>query len=192
MKFRVLRQISEFEEYQRGFAENYAFKTDRAGSVVPIDYLTRSRVVGVFNGAGDLVAGYVIGTCAPFRLLTFVPEASRSEVLLPGNPDGSDCAEVAAIWKAPGVSNVFMSLRFWPHVLSDVLRSGKKFLLGHNQSERLDQLYTGLAPVTLYFGDSEFGLPSRLFYYGRGKIRLAIAGFVLYETPRRLRRRRSP
>jgi hypothetical protein len=180
LRFKKLDSQRELSAYRAGF-----LKFSAKGADLPIEYLLASRVVGIFAN-GELVAGYTIGTQAPLRLLEFVPEESRSELALPPSASWSDFCEVACVWREPRVSSLIMSCVVWPRILLDVLRTRKRFLLGHNQSKALDRFYTTLGPWTLYSGRSSFGYDSRLFAYSRAMIAFSILVFWVYETPRRV------
>lgn len=185
MRFRRLESVSDFEQYRQSFLFSYEKRTESKGSDLPIEYLRASKVVGVFDKQDQMVAGYILGTKEPLRLLNFIPNSERAKLEVPFHLAWSDCCEVTCVWKTEAVSLLFMSMYFWPHTLIGVLKSGKKILLGHNQNARLDKFYTALGPATLYSGLSSFGLPSRLFAYHRGQVILSIVGLWIFETPRR-------
>jgi len=184
MRFRKLQSLEELEEYRRGFKSAISTQT----SDLSLGYLQSSHVVGVFDDLNKMMAGYTLGTTMPLRLLAFVPVDEQDGLRVPFAGEWTDCCEITVAWKSPEVPLVFMSFYFWPHALIGVLKSGKKILLGHNQSKRLDRFYTGLGPATIYSGISTFGLHSRLFAYNRWRIVLCIIGLWIYETPRRMLR----
>jgi hypothetical protein len=110
-----------------------------------------------------MVAGYVVGTEEPLRLLGFVPEPARKTLAPPEGASWSDCCEIACFWKEAGVNSVYMSARVWPQAIVDAVRTGRRFLIGHNQSQRLDELYMKSGRgITLYAGLSVANVPSRL------------------------------
>ena len=189
MRFKRLTKETELEQYRDGFLSTIQKKSSNIEkstmSELPLSYLKESLVIGVFNQENLLVAGYTLGTKTPLRLLSFVPENKRESLVVPFDANWNDCCEITCAWKTPEVSLLFMSSRLWPLALIGVLKSGKRILLGHNQSARLDRFYTALGPATIYSGVSSYGLTSRLFAYNRWRIVLCVLGLWLFETPRR-------
>ena len=189
MQFKQLQSDLEFQLYQDGFSKEYSRLTALPSTPIPLDYLQRSSVVGLFNSSGKMVAGYIINGEAPFRLFDFVPPHSRENLTPPFQLSWSNVAEVTCVWKSREVSSIFMSLCFWPRVHWAVFTSGEKALLGHDQNKRLDQFYTWAHPKTLYSGVSSSGLPSHLFAYYKPQLLFCIAMLILVETPRRTLKR---
>ncbi|MBS1963040.1 MAG: hypothetical protein JST04_12550 [Bdellovibrionales bacterium] len=174
MRFKRLRTETEFERYRASFAEVFARESKGRTADLPVEYLRASMPFGVFDRNGEMVAGYTLAIGPRLRLLEFVPAEARAKLVVPGGKTWADCCEITVAWKRPEVTALFMASRFWPRTVLGVLATGKPFLLGHNQSERLDKFYTGLGPKTLYAGPSSFGLPSRLFVYGRTRMILSV------------------
>jgi hypothetical protein len=202
MRFRKLKDNHELNQFREEFLKSIQQRkdgpsvtkdqsakdqnsNDKTTSDLPLAYLHANTVIGVFNPAGKMVAGYILGTEEPLRLLEFVPESARASLIVPFGLQWSDCCEITCAWRLPEISLLFMSSQFWPRAFIGVLQSGKKLLLGHNQNPRLDKFYTTTGPVTIYSGISTFGLASRLFAYSRSRMVISILGFWIYETPRR-------
>lgn len=183
MRIRRLRTESEFERYRAAFAEVYARESKGRTADLPAEYLRASRPYGVFDSRGEMVAGYTLAIGPKLRLLEFVPAEARAKLVVPGGRSWEDCCEITVAWRRPEVTPLFMASRFWPRTVLGVLATGKPLLLGHNQSERLDKFYTGLGPRTLYVGPSAFGLPSRLFVYGRARMILSVVILWSVMTP---------
>ena len=158
----------EYELYRDSFYKSLGDISSNT-KMISIDYLKASEVFGVFNKEGDMLAGYTLGKQSPLRLLDFVPP--EAELSLPQKFKWDDCCEVVCVWKKKEVNTFYTAHYFWPHILGNVLTSKKKYLLGHNQSKRLDSYYSLLGPKSLYSGVSTYGLPSNLFIYGMIKIR---------------------
>ena len=188
MRFKTLETKAELEQFRDLFLTSYQERTKKAGSDLPLSYLSSVKVVGVLNREQKMVAGYVLGATIPLRLLEFVPEQARLNLVVPYGGQWSDCCEIASTWRLPEVSLLFMSASFWPHALIGVLKSGKRILLGGSQNVRLEKFYTALWPAILYSGPSTFGFPSKLFAYNRVRIIICILGLWVFETPRRFLR----
>ena len=188
---RRVRQVhsqGEIEEFIDGFCTTIEQRTRGAvkGHIDPA-YLHASRVTAVVDRDGRMVAGYVIGTRQPLRLLDFVPADVRPALAPPPDASWDDCCEITCFWRRPSVSPLFMSTRVWPRVLSDAIRTRKRFILGHNQSERLDALYAqGGTGITLYQGPSVSGLPSRLSAHATRGIWIRALRVIARESVRRL------
>jgi hypothetical protein len=185
MACRKLNTDAELLAYQAAFRAGYQQKSERTGGEVPLEYLRRSDVYGIFNSKGVMVTGYIIGGEEPFRLLDFVPAEDRATLAAPFGLKWSEGCEITCVWKLPEISSLYMCVFLWTRVLWTILFSEKKFLLGHDQNARLDQFYTKAGPITLYRGISSYGLHSRLFSYNRWRIALALLMLVTVETPRR-------
>ncbi|MFI4918383.1 MAG: hypothetical protein ACHP65_02390 [Legionellales bacterium] len=153
---------------------------------IPLEYLHNSQVFGVFDSNNRMLAGYVIGTMQPFRLLDFVPPESRATVIAQHQVLLDHCCEATCAWRLPEINSVFMSARFWPHAHFQALKTGKRFFLGHNSHPKLDKLYTQAGPRTLYTGPSTYGLPSRVFVYNRLGLLWYTFCILVLETPKRL------
>ncbi|MCM0605638.1 MAG: hypothetical protein KA715_06065 [Xanthomonadaceae bacterium] len=186
MNFRKLKTEEELKVFQKGFFDNFQKRGGEATSDIPIDYLQRSKVTGVFNSKGKMVAGYVIGTRTPFRLLDFVPHDKRVKLIPPFHAKWSDCCEITCVWKTRGVSSVFMSAILWPRVNLGVLFSKKRVLFGHDQNPKLDHFYTQGGPLTIYKGESSYGLPSRLFAFNRPRLVIGLFAVLFFITPKRI------
>ena len=190
VRFKILSDPKEYQQFQKGFLEEFFRLTQKVGTPIPEEYLKRSKVVGVMGRDGTMIAGYIINTTLPFRLLDFVPPDHRNEVSPPFEQTWNDCVEVTCVWKIPNrVSPLLMSARFWPRVQLEILATSKQLMIGHTQNEKLNQFYTWASPVTLYQGPSSFGLNSHLFAYRRAQIVLCFVLLYVVETPKRLMKR---
>src|SRR5262249_13623438 len=156
------------------------------------EYLRSAQVTGVYDDAGRMVAGYIVNTAQPLRLVGFVPPEARATMVLPRGASWDDCAELTCAWKRPGVPAAFMARRFWLRAHLEMLGTRRRWMLGHAENERLDAMYTKSGPRTLYAGPSVNGLPSRLFAYGRLVGVLHMLRGAVVETLRRTLAARKP
>ena len=191
-RLRELRSDDERRAFAEGFCTTLSARTNGVlKGHIPLTYLRASRATGVFDRKGRMIAGYVVGSSLPLRLLEFVPEEARRSLTPPSDGSWADCCELTCFWRTKEVSPVFMALRVWPRAISEAIRTRKRFLLGHNQSHRLDALYARARGLTLYAGPSVANLPSRLSAYElRGLWALALR-LIAGETLRRLFKRRA-
>ncbi len=188
-RLRLKRLVSDAElrAFTLGFCTAIEQRTaGRLKGQIPLGYLQASRVMALADAEGHLFAGYVIGSQPPLRLLEFVPPEARAGMALPPGLTWDDCVEITCFWRTPDVSPVVMALKVWPRAIRDAVASGRKLMLGHNQSERLNELYVAPRHVTLYAGPSVAGLPSRLVAYETRTLWRQVAGVMLRETAKRL------
>ena len=184
MQFKVIIHDSDLDDYIAGF-ESSLGATAKLSLPLTKSYLKDAYVVGLFNANNQMVGGFTLSTSSSPRLLRFVPSEKQNQIRLPSHYSWSDACEVVCVWKKAEVDSVYMALFFWPKVIISFLKLNKKFLLGHNQSTKLDKFYTTVGPETIYFGQSEFGLPSRLFIYRRSNALKVLLGLYLYVLPKR-------
>jgi hypothetical protein len=165
---RVLSSDIDFQIFSDGFYETIGESLGSNTKKISLEYLRKSDVIGVFNQKDIMVGGYIMGFSSPYRLLEFVPQ--EADYNLPKHFEWNKCAEIVCVWKKPEVSSYYTAKYLWPHIFSNFLNSEKKYLLGHNQSKKLNSYYSVFGPRSLYLGPSVFGLASNLFIYGRLKM----------------------
>jgi hypothetical protein len=169
MKIRLITEEQILLEYISGYYE--CIKTDESNIVkIEVSYLQRSDVYGIFDKDNVLVGGFALGMSTPYRLFELIPQNEKNNINTPNNFNLSDCCEVVCIWKNQSVSKYFTTIVLWPKIFNGVLKSKKKYLLGHSHIKKLNNLYSFLGPFIIYEGDSTAGLPSRLFVYSRIKV----------------------
>lgn len=169
MKIRKITDKEELKEFRDKFYERSSSSlVDRVE--VPLSYLERSDVYGLFNNLNEMIAGYALGLSPEYRLMGLVPNDKLSERSFPENFKDNDCCEVVCLWKLKKTSSSVTLKVLWPNIYDNVIKSGKKYLLGHNQNEKLDKMYSFFGPHTIYKGISTKGVNSRLFLYKRNKV----------------------
>lgn len=185
LNYRILTRDDEFERYQENFMKSLgpiAEKTQK----IPMDYFRRSHVVGYFNHLGEMQAGYILCKSHPLRLLSFVPGVES--LPLPKGFQFDACQEIVCLWKDKSVPKYITHNSLWPDIMSDFLKSGSAFLLGHTQSEKLYKHYDLMSPAILYEGPSVFQLPSRLFFYTKLQAHALRASSLLLSVYYRFKR----
>lgn len=186
MYFKTLVKKTDHLDFAKQFSEQT--KRHSSGQVkgeIPLAYMKNAKVIGLYNNKNILVAGYIINETQPLRLLTFVPDKVLPEISLPRGATLNDFCEATCAWKAPVVPGFYMTFRYWPKLWWECFLSSKKFLLGGNQSEKLDKFYLKGFAQSLYTGPSKIGLPSRLFYYNKRSLLQFILRLLLIESPKR-------
>ena len=169
MKIKLITEDKYFLQFISGYYES--IKTDDSNIVkIEVSYLKRSEVYGIFDKENSLVGGFALGMSTPYRLFELIPDDQKENISTPKNFHQNQCCEVVCIWKNKSVSKYFTTIVLWPKIFNGVLRSKKKYLLGHSHIKKLSNLYSILGPFIIYEGDSTVGLPSRLFVYGRPKV----------------------
>ena len=184
MLFKVLSSTPEYNEYIENFYESLGGKKMATKELTP-QFLKMSYVVGLFDNTHSMIGGYILSSSDEPRLLDFVPVGERGNITLPDGSLWTEACEIVCVWKKPEVSSLFMSLVFWPKALAGFFLHKKKYLLGHNQSKKLDKVYTTAGPKTIYLGTSEYGLPSRLFVYNKWGVLAAILAMIFIISPQR-------
>jgi hypothetical protein len=179
LRFEQITKDEDLITYRENFYKRLKGGISGKTKQMSLHYLQHSKVVAIFNEENEMVAGYMLGERLPLRLLDFVPVDEREVLETPDEFSFEECVEIVCCWKSPGVPKMFMATQYWPRIFDDALASKKKYLLGHNQSKKLDKMYTIIGPTSLYTGESTYGLPSHLFYFTKNKIRLFKA-FALY------------
>src|SRR5258708_3082633 len=88
-----LKKSRACPDFKAGYEKNLRERSSNELELsLPIDYLSTSRVVGVFDRRGQLLGGFVMRFEPPFRCLQAVPEAVKScSPLLLSVPDAQLC-----------------------------------------------------------------------------------------------------
>jgi hypothetical protein len=169
MLIRKITDRAEIELYIERFHERSKVKNIERIEI-PISYMERSDVYGLFDNDGKMIAGYTLGLRSEYRLMDLVPKDKLSERRYPKNFKDDDCCEVVCLWKLKSTSKSITTRYLWPSIYNNIIKSRKKYLLGHNQNEKLDKLYSFFYPHSIYRGISTKGLSSHLFLYERKKV----------------------
>ena len=187
LRLRRVQDDDVLMAFSQGYSGAVAARTRGALKIgVELGYLRASHVVGVFDREQRLVAGYVIATRQPLRLLDFVPEPERGRLDPPPGASWEDCCEITCFWRLPEVSPVFMAIGVWPRVIADAIATKKRFIIGFNQIERLDALYSqARTGVTLYAGPSTAGRPARLSAHATEGLWRRVAFVIVAQAFRR-------
>jgi hypothetical protein len=119
---------------------------------LPMEYLERSKVFGIFNKRGELVGGFLIVMTGQLRSLRSLP----SKELIPDLVDTWDIGEVNGLWLSPEVRKKSVSILFWLLVAREVIFSGKKhFIYTYTtKKKKLGDIYASVKPITLYEGET--------------------------------------
>ena len=141
MKTRILRNELEL----KGFIEA-AEKIHKIE--YPMDYLRRSRVVGLFDEQQNLRGGFLLALRGPFRTLESLPEGVETRHI-PQNR----AAEINALWVDANCSGK-KSARLWLRIFFEMVRSRKShFLYTYSlKAASLGAIYAVVRPTVLYRG----------------------------------------
>ena len=192
--FRRIERADQLSDFKAGYERNLAERSSNELELsLPIDYLSTSRVVGVFDRRGQLLGGFVMRFEPPFRCLQAVPEAvkSRSPLLL-SVPDAQLC-ELTCIWRNRALSTMAFATAVWPRIILDCVRSQRKYILGLGFENRMNDTYQVWSPQLIYRGPSaapETSAGVHIFAFSRARI---VANFVtnfVLQVPRKLLRGR--
>jgi hypothetical protein len=190
-QFRRINSEEALQHFAQKFLESEqkynSNPVERRGASIPLDYLKNAQVFGVFDAGNRMLAGYIINTKHPFRLLDFVPLESRSTILAQNKQILENGCELTCAWRLPELSSIFMSIRFWPHALCHTVKTRKHFFIGGSSKKGLDKFYTQVGPSILYMGPTIIpGLAARIFYYSRWGLVGCAFTILAVETPKRI------
>jgi hypothetical protein len=184
MRIRRLTERPELEAFQERFATISQERSEGAISgLVPLDYLERSKVFGVFQ-KGAMVGGYVLGTAAPMRVIErFIPPDAAVDWPPGFRPES--CSELVCAWREPALSSARMTGVIAPlgFVQSLLTRSGH--VLGVCQHVAIHRYYESLGGHCVWHGKSPTGLDTWVYAVSR-RSRLAIVmGLVFLAGPQK-------
>lgn len=126
-----------------------------SGVRLPEDYVSRSRVVGVFLHE-RLVAGYMLVTQPGFRSLMFVPTAAKQSYPV-ASKNVYEMMEVNGLWIGPALRTPKLQISVWAHLIKDIFFCRKKYvLLLRNSKNSNMKRFTDMAdPVSIYEGQPQ-------------------------------------
>jgi hypothetical protein len=194
-KFRRIEGADELSDFKAGYEKNLSeCSSNELQLSLPIEYLSTSRVVGVFDSRGQLLGGFVMRFEPPFRCLQAVPEAVKSRSpLLQSVPDAGLC-ELTCIWRNRALSTTAFATAVWPRIILDCVRSQRKYILGLGFENRMNDTYQVWSPQLIYRGPSaapETSVGVHIFAFSRPRIVANfVTNFVLQVPAKLLRRRR--
>ena len=171
---RILMSATELEAFAKTFAA-------MGGTAVPIDYLRQARPRGFCRG-GDLVAGYVLNTRAPFRYASWIPEGPRGDIAHRGFLVEPKSAELTCIWMAKGKLTKLERDDVYVRSGIDAFRSGKSFIFGGSRVDALARTQKRVLSNTVYSGRATFDAPCEIYYASRSMMvfKMIAAAFATY------------
>lgn len=127
-----------------------------SGNPVELSYLEASTVRGFFK-KDSLVAGYVLNKQSPHRLLMWIPENVRQQMIeryIPGGPHS--CCELTCMWKDRSTVSHWETNWVYMVAIYDGVFSGKQNILGGSFISKLATGQTRILDNVVYSGPSEF------------------------------------
>jgi hypothetical protein len=186
--FRELHTEPERREYLDSFCAQLARRSGGALELtIPTSRIERcTGVVGVFNRAGEMVAGYIVNPGPHFILLSVIPAEAREAWL--GRVPLHDQVELNLIWRGAKISHTTFAMVVWPRIIWDCVTCGRARILGSGYENPLNRWYQILRPERIYDGPSTTsGLQVYVYAYTRAKI----AGTYFASLADNLLRRRG-
>lgn len=175
---------AELIEYRERYAALSGYR-------VPLDYLRRSAVYGLYR-RGVLVGGVVMATDWPLRTLARIPEDRRPAVaaLLPAG----DVVELTCLWLAPELRHGLRSAPLWAGLFSEMGRQGRAHALFGTEAPGLQKLYRAGRPDVVYEGLVVVDGLERHGWVFLGPVatRWSALGRIVVHKIRRPLRRRAP
>ncbi|MBD2751851.1 Clp protease/crotonase-like domain-containing protein [Spirosoma validum] len=135
------------------------FNRDNSGAYVDRAYLTNA-LIRVFFHANDpehWVASYVVNTEAPFRYLSVLTVAKRTDLLRQHGIAEANLAEITLLSRdrrmnwTPGEREFYYSMSLW-----DALRTGRQYILGGTVEEKLAGAQMEVLDHLFYEGELDF------------------------------------
>lgn len=184
MRVRRLTTPAELEQFRERFMSISQERSAGAISgAVPLDYLERSTVMGVFQ-RGRMVAGYVLGTTQPLRVLDrFIP--NNAEVDWPSGFDADHCSEVVCAWREPEFSAARMTGLIAPLGFFQSVLTGTRHMLGVCQHRAIHEHYQRLGGRCVWHGTSPDGLETWVYAVPRWARMKILLGLLLIAGPQR-------
>ena len=172
--FKELREPAECEFFKNGYEINLKHRSGgQLQCTVPASYVISSRAVGCFDRHGRMVGGYIIRDHEPFRCLTAIPDTVSETSAFLRRYNAQEMCESTCIWRSSSLSSTAFSLVVWPKIVTDCVRSRRKFILGVGFDNRMNDVYKMARPIHIYAGISaspELGTMVFLYAYTRSSI----------------------
>lgn len=123
-----------------------------SGVRLPIDYASNAKIVGVFLH-NQLSACYMLVTKPSFRSLAFVPDQVKKTGEL-FQKDPYEMMEVNGLWIGPAIKKPTMQLQIWTHLIIDIFKSRKKYvlLMRDSRTKSMRKFINMANPISLYKG----------------------------------------
>ena len=147
------RSIENDPDLLEAFLKNFEML---AKNPVELSYLKRATVRGFFKN-DVLVAGYVSNKQAPYRLLNWLPEDTRYQLIEQHIPGGeSSCCELTCMWKDRSSVSYWEMNCVYVVAIYDAVRSGKRNILGGSFVNKLAVGQARILGNIVYSGPSSF------------------------------------
>lgn len=155
MHFKCLKQDQELTEFQVNFEKNITERSQNKHPVtLPMDYLKKAKVIGVFNKNREMVAGWVLNFKAPFRILDAIPPEHYAKNKFLQKTSEKDLCEITCIWRSSKISSLHFGLVVWPRVILSCVNSKRRYIIGGNLQNKTRALYEVASPLMIYNGPS--------------------------------------
>lgn len=155
LRFKQLKQDKQLTEFQINFEKNITERSQNKHPVtLPLEYLKKSKVMGVFNRKNEMVAGWVLNFKAPFRILEAIPtEEYAKNKFLQKTPE-KDLCEATCIWRSSKISSLHFGLVVWPRVVLNCANSKRRYIISGSLQNKTRDLYEVGSPLMIYKGPS--------------------------------------
>lgn len=127
---------------------------DHIGVRFPLDYLMQNKVLGYFDGKGELIGGVAFIIKAPFRVAESLPEEGIQRLQTAVPDVDNDLFEITALWLKKSERGKASSIFFWLAIYRAVLKLGRPhFIYAYSSSKpKLGKIYSVCDPVEVYRG----------------------------------------
>lgn len=191
--FRELHTEAERADYLDRFCAQLNRRSGGALALsIPPSRIARcTGVIGVFDRAGEMVAGYIVNRGPHLVLLSVIPDAVRDAWLK--RVPLEEQAELNLIWRGPGIGHAAFALIVWPRIIWDCITCGRPRVIGSGYENPLNRWYKIARPEMIYDGPSTTsGLQVYIYAYTRARLVATYFASLADNAVRRGARRKRP
>jgi len=143
------QDLIKFKKYTKKFL----------GINLPDEYIKQSDVYVYIDENNNFLAGYLINSNEPFRLLTQIPESDFNKINFLSHFKKHDIFEINALWISPRLKKGYKNLYVWYKMSKNSLKLKKKALLisANTKNTTISKYHKLLKPNTIYEGNPHVG-----------------------------------
>ncbi len=152
-------------------------------SFIPDAYLFNNSVYGFYR-KDQMIAGFIIGTSAPFRTIQLFAPVESHERLYSFLNNGIDVCEVCCFWHEKEVNSPYVNAYIWFNMAHKVNIAKRKFFLGGTYVKGLANLYGAPSNAHLISEEVVEGRPAWIFIAWRKYALLSAIQVLTYKLRR--------
>ena len=145
---------------------------------IPEEYLRRATERGFFKN-GEMVAGYIFNTSAPFRIESHIPDEALIALQQLGYLIEATSCELTCMWMRKGRLTKFERNAVYFRSTLDTFRAKKRYVIAGSAVEVLARKQKLTLPRTIYNGPSSKGGTLEIYYATRYTMIIRIAAIAI-------------